>query len=145
MQVPKTHGGLELGYGDAVRVLEQLAAVDLTLASLVFINNANGIRPIQYFAKAELRDELLPRYAQGRELAAFGLSEPGAGSNLGALATTATRTGRGWTLSGTKRWNASAWAGVISVFARMVESDGRLGALTGFAVRQGTPGLRRGT
>src|SRR5262249_3249769 len=81
----------------------------------------------------------------GRELAAFALSEPGAGSDLGALATVAQpQTTGGWTLRGVKRWNSSSWAGVISVFARLQLPNGKLGGVTGFAVRQGSPGLRIG-
>jgi acyl-CoA synthetase (AMP-forming)/AMP-acid ligase II/alkylation response protein AidB-like acyl-CoA dehydrogenase len=145
MQVAETYGGLALRYADFFRVLEQLAAIDLTLGAVVFLNNSNGIRPIQHFATPALRDELLPLLARGRELASFALTEPGAGSNLGGLACVARPAGEaGWRLRGVKRWNASSWAGVVSVFARLAEPDGRPGAVTGFAVRQGSPGLRVG-
>jgi acyl-CoA synthetase (AMP-forming)/AMP-acid ligase II/alkylation response protein AidB-like acyl-CoA dehydrogenase len=144
MQVPERYGGLALRYHDLLRTLEQLAAIDLTLATVVFLNNTNGIRPIQHFATPELRDDLLPRLASGRELAAFALSEPGAGSHLGALSTAARSCPGGWRLTGVKRWNASSWASVVNVFARLVENDGRLGKLTGFVVRQGAVGLRIG-
>ena len=50
MQVPEAFGGLGLRFRDACRVFEQLAAIDLSLASLVFIHNANGVRPIMGFA-----------------------------------------------------------------------------------------------
>src|SRR5262249_15794380 len=50
----------------------------------------------------------------------------------------------GWRIRGLKRWNAASWAGVVSVFARLVGEGGRLGGLTGFVVRQGCPGLRIG-
>src|SRR5262249_19563116 len=76
MQVPEPYGGLALGYRDCFRVLQQLAAIDLTLAAVVFLNNSNGIRPIQYFATGALRGELLPLLARGRELASFALTEP---------------------------------------------------------------------
>src|SRR5262249_48195271 len=115
MQVPIQYGGLGLRYRDFFRVVEQLAAIDLTLAAVVFLNNTNGIRPIQYFGAARLREEILPALARGRELAAFALSEPGAGSNLAAMASVARPQSQGgWLLSGVKRWNASAWAGIIS-------------------------------
>jgi acyl-CoA synthetase (AMP-forming)/AMP-acid ligase II/alkylation response protein AidB-like acyl-CoA dehydrogenase len=144
LQVPRSHEGLELGYGDALRVLEQIAAIDLNLAAVVFLHNTNGIRPIQYHARPELRDELLPRLATGRELAAFALSEPGAGSYVGGIGSLAHPREGGWRLTGIKRWNQASWAGVVSVFVRLVRPDGRLGGMTGFAVRQGTPGLRIG-
>jgi acyl-CoA synthetase (AMP-forming)/AMP-acid ligase II/alkylation response protein AidB-like acyl-CoA dehydrogenase len=145
MPVPESYGGLGLRFGDYLRVLEQLAAIDLTLALVLFANSTNGIRPIQRYARPALRDELLPRLASGRELAAFALSEPGAGSNLGGIASQALPDGRGgWRLRGLKRWNASSWAGVVSVFVRLPGERGRPGGLTGFVVRQGSPGLRVG-
>lgn len=144
MQVPERYGGLSLRNHDFFRVLEQLAAIDLTLAAVVFLNNTNGIRPIQHFAQPALRDELLPILARGRELAAFGLTEPAAGSNLGGMVSIARPVPGGWRLRGVKRWNASSWAGVVSVFVRLEEADGRLGPVTAFAVRQGSPGLRIG-
>lgn len=145
MQVPESYGGLALNNRDFLRVLEQLAAIDISLASLVFIHNGNGVRPILGYAKTALRDELLPILATGRELSAFGLTEPAAGSNLPGLQSRAKPDGpRRWRLHGVKRWNASGWAGIISVFARSVDERGRLGHVTGFVVRQGMPGLRYG-
>ena len=145
LQVPESHGGLGLRWRDALRVLEQIAAIDLNLAAVVFLHNTNGIHPIQYHAQPELRDELLPLLASGRQLASFALSEPGAGSNVSGIRSLAQpRPDGGWKLRGVKRWNAASWAGVVSVFVRLVQADGRLGGLTGFAVRQGTPGLRIG-
>jgi acyl-CoA synthetase (AMP-forming)/AMP-acid ligase II/alkylation response protein AidB-like acyl-CoA dehydrogenase len=142
MQVTEDYGGLGLRHADCLRVLEQLAAIDLTLATVVFLNATNGIRPIQHYATPGLRDEWLPRLASGRELASFALSEPGAGANVGAIATQAHPDGKGgWRLRGIKRWNSASWAGVVSVFARLVDADGRLGRLTGFLIRQGSPGL----
>lgn len=145
LQIPEEFGGLALTNRDFLRVIEQLAAIDISLASLVFIHNANGIRPIMGYAKPELRAELLPVLAAGRALSAFALTEPAAGSNLPNLEARAEPDGKGgWRLYGVKRWNASGWAGIVSVFARVVDARGRLGHATGFVVRQGMPGFRIG-
>lgn len=145
MQVPESLGGLGLHHADMLRVIEQLAAIDLNLASLVLLNNTNGIRPILGYAREPLRSELLARLAQGRELCAFALSEPGAGAHVAGVACEARPDGRGgWTLRGIKRWNAASWAGMVNVFARIVEPDGKAAGLTGFVVPQGAPGLRIG-
>jgi acyl-CoA synthetase (AMP-forming)/AMP-acid ligase II/alkylation response protein AidB-like acyl-CoA dehydrogenase len=145
LQVPRSYGGLGLDMHDALRVIEQLAAIDLTLATVVLLHNTNGLRPIQHFARPALRDELLPVVARGRELAAFALSEPGAGANVaGIRGEVKPDPAGGWRIRAIKRWNAASWAGVVSVFVRLVGPDGRLGGLTGFAVRQGAPGLRIG-
>lgn len=145
MQIPEQYGGLALRHGDFLKVLEQLAAIDLSLASLVFIHNANGVRPILGYATAQVRAELLPILAQGRQLSAFALTEPAAGSNLPGIQTRAEPDPAGlWRLHGVKRWNGSGWAGIISVFARQIDANGRLGHLTGFVVRQGQAGLHVG-
>ncbi len=145
MQVPEEYGGLALRNSDFMRVLEQLSAIDLSLASLVFIHNANGIRPIVGYAAPAMRDELLPVLAKGRELSAFALTEPVAGSNLPGIGTVAVPDAEGgWRLRGVKRWNGSGWAGIVSVFARQVDSRVKPGHWTGFVVRQGMPGLRVG-
>ncbi len=142
MQVPEAYGGLGLRHAEHLRVLEQLGAIDLTLALVVFNHGVNGIRPIEGYATPTVRDEWLPRLASGREMAAFALSEPGAGVNVARIATEARADGRGgWRIRGLKRWNSSSWAGLISVFARQFDDRGRPGGLTGFVVRQGSPGL----
>jgi acyl-CoA synthetase (AMP-forming)/AMP-acid ligase II/alkylation response protein AidB-like acyl-CoA dehydrogenase/acyl carrier protein len=133
LQVPRCHGGLELNHRDTFRVCEQLGAIDLTLAMSVGVHVFLGTRPVMAAPQA-LRDELLPRLAQGRELAGFA-----AGSNPETLATRAVPDGDGWRLSGEQSWIGS-WsrASVIHVFA---EQRGARG-ISGFAVRQGRPGLR---
>ncbi|MBW4673437.1 MAG: AMP-binding protein [Desmonostoc geniculatum HA4340-LM1] len=145
MQIPEQYGGIALNHRDFLRVMEQLAAIDLTLATMVSLNNSLGIRPIMGYATPKMKDELLPRLAQGRELSSFGMTEPDAGANIGSIATIAVPDDQGgWKLRGVKRWNGSAWAGMINVFVRLVDRNSGHSGLTGFIVRQGTPGLRLG-
>ena len=146
MQIPEKYGGIALSNRDFMRVMEQLAAIDLTLATMVSLNNTLGIRPILNYGTQSVKDELLPLLASGRELSSFGMTEPKAGADIGAINTIAVPDGPDkWRIRGVKRWNASAWAGMINVFVRLVdpEESGNNG-LTGFIVRQGTPGLRLG-
>lgn len=146
MEVPTRYGGIELRAAESMRVLAQLAAIDLTLALFVGNNNALGVRPILRYGSDELRGELLPLLASGRSLAAFALTEAAAGSNPRAIASTAVSFEPDrWLLRGSKLWIGSAsWAGVINVFTQLVADDGSPRGVTGFAVREGTPGLRIG-
>ncbi|HEX7182275.1 MAG TPA: AMP-binding protein [Thermoanaerobaculia bacterium] len=140
LQVDRADGGLGLSHRGVARVLEQLAAIDLTLACLICGHNSLGLFPLQRFASEAMRRELLPDLARGRALAAFAMTEPGAGSNIRGIASRALPRGNGWSLEGRKVWiGSAAWAGVIHVFAQVPGSG-----LTGFAVRRGTPGLRLG-
>lgn len=144
MQVPKEYGGIALNHSDSMRLLEQLAAIDLSLATFCVINNFLGIAPIQHFAPKALREQLLPNLANGRELAAFALTEPGAGSNPAAILSTGILTSAGsWLLNGVKIWSGSAsWANIINVFVKTEENFNN--GVTAFAVKQGTPGLKMG-
>jgi len=141
MQVPTEYAGLGLGHQDMVRVLEQLGAIDPTLALFVGLNNVLGIRPILQSATSDFKVDWLPRLATGRELAAFALTEPGAGSNPNAIQSRVAEDAAGWQLYGEKIWSGSAaWAGVINVFVQHPEVSG----ISGFAISKGTPGLRQG-
>ena len=146
MQIGENYGGLGLNNSDTLRVMQQLAAIDLTLASFLGVNNALGARPILNYGRQDLRDELLPLIASGRELAAYAMTEPGAGSHPQAITTTATPDGQGgWKLRGEKHWIGSgSWAGTINVFAQLLDENGHPQGITGFLVRQGAEGLVQG-
>ncbi|MDE1145757.1 MAG: AMP-binding protein [Azospirillaceae bacterium] len=145
LQAPLALGGLALGNRSLAAALQQLAAIDTTLASFVAVNNALGVRPILRHAQPAARDALLPMLAAGRQLASFAMTEADAGSNIRNLASVGLPDGAGgWRLHGTKLWSGSAaWAGVINTFVRVDDGDGTQG-VTGFIVRQGSPGLRMG-
>jgi acyl-CoA synthetase (AMP-forming)/AMP-acid ligase II/alkylation response protein AidB-like acyl-CoA dehydrogenase/acyl carrier protein len=143
MQVGAEYGGIELSHTDTMRVLEQLGAIDPTLALFVGLNNVLGIRPIVQSGTSALQEQLLPLLATGRELAAFALTEAVAGSNPQAITSQAIPNGGGWRLNGTKIWSGSAaWAGVINVFVQH-QQDRHCG-ISGFVLRRGSPGLRQG-
>ena len=146
MQAPRAYGGLGMAESGFLRVVEQLGAIDQTLALFVTLNNVLGIRPIANHGSAAVRDRHLPLLATGRELGAFAMTEPGAGSNpLAMQSTAAPHPGGGFILSGGKIWSGSAaWAGVVNVFVRQLSPGGHGLGITGFAVAQGTPGLVQG-
>jgi acyl-CoA synthetase (AMP-forming)/AMP-acid ligase II/alkylation response protein AidB-like acyl-CoA dehydrogenase/acyl carrier protein len=146
LQAPAEAGGLALTHRDMFRVLEQLAAIDLTLASFVGVHNALGLRPLLRHASPAQRAAMMPAVAQGRELASFAFTEPAAGSNPTAIESTATPDGRGgWTLRGTKKWiGTAAWASVVHVFAHVLDERGGRRGITCFAVRHDAPGLTQG-
>ncbi len=146
MVAPQEYGGLGLSNAQIVRVVQQLAAVDTTLASFTLVNNALGLRPILRYAKQELIDRLMPSLATGRELAAFAMTEAEAGSNIRNLSSV----GRpdpagGWRLYGTKLWSGTAsWAGVVNTFVRLSGSEDGSEGVTGFVLETNKPGLRHG-
>ena len=132
LEVPRALGGLGLSTSDSYRVMEQLAAIDLTLALLVGIHNALGLHPILRHGLPALREELIPAMAGGRHLASFAITELSAGSHPKTIATTAVLGGDGgWTIHGRKQWiGIASWASTIVVIAKAQgESGEHLGSV----------------
>ena len=145
LQAPLDAGGQALASVDLVRVMAQLAAIDLTLATVVGVHNGLGLRPLLRSAGAPLRSRWLPALAAGRQLAAFAMSEPQAGSNPRAIGARALRVDGGWRLSGDKHLiGLAAWSGVLSVFARAFDPAGRALGTVALLVPEDAPGLVQG-
>ncbi|WP_376090572.1 acyl-CoA dehydrogenase family protein [Roseomonas sp. CCTCC AB2023176] len=112
------------------------------LADFAFAMAGLGTGTITLFGDAATRDTFLPAVREGRSLAAFALSEPEAGSDVAAIATTATRDGNAhWRLDGRKTWISNGGiADHYVTFARTGEGPGAKG-LTAFVVPADAPGL----
>ncbi|MBQ5962539.1 AMP-binding protein [Massilia sp. ZL223] len=144
LQAPPSLGGRGLATTDLLRVMEQLAAIDLTLATTVGVHNGLGLRPLLRFGPDALRARLAPGLAAGRQLAAFALTEPAAGANPLAMRTRALRVAGGWRLSGEKHLiGLAGWAGWITVLARAVAEDGAALGTVALLVPEDAPGLRQ--
>jgi alkylation response protein AidB-like acyl-CoA dehydrogenase len=146
LQVPRAFGGLELSNSATTRILQQLAAIDVNLATFVVVHNSLGIRPIVKAAQEEIRSEIVTELATGRILGAFALTEPAAGSNPNGLEGTSTVGPDGVVrLTATKMWIGNAgWAGYINVFVREFDANGRFAGISGYVVRTDSPGLSIG-
>lgn len=142
--VPTALGGIALTWRERIPVVQQLAAIDLTLAMLVGIHNELGIGPILRFGQPQLQQELIPALARGQMLGGLAITEEGAGANPRAIQATAeTNAAGGWRLNAQKVWVGNgSWAGVLNVFARVTE--GRASRVLGFAVSTRTRGVRMG-
>ena len=119
---------------------EVLARCD-GLLDFAFAMQGLGTGPISLFGSDAQRQRYLPPVMRGERIAAFALSEPQAGSDVGAVATTARRVSGGWLLEGTKTWISNGGlADHYVVFARTGEAPGAKG-LSALIVDAGTPGL----
>lgn len=144
MQAPLALGGKALATGDLLRLMEQLAAIDLTLATAVGVHNGLGLRPVLRFAPERLRAAVAPHLAGGRQLAAFALTEPAAGANPLAMRTRAQRCLGGWRLNGDKHLIGLAnWAGWITVVARALDEHGVALGTVALLLPDDAPGLRQ--
>jgi alkylation response protein AidB-like acyl-CoA dehydrogenase len=138
-------GGSGLRRLDGVRIFEQLAIADPTTAAFLSIHNMCAWM-IDSFGTAEQRKDWIPRLAAMDDIASYCLTEPGAGSDAGALSTRAVKQGGDYVLDGVKQFISGAGASdVYVVMARTggTEKPGPRG-ISAFVVEKGTAGLSFG-
>jgi alkylation response protein AidB-like acyl-CoA dehydrogenase len=143
VNLPEALGGAEAGaVSYSLAVMEVAAACASTAVGMAVTNMCGEL--INQFGTADQAKRYVTKLASGEAVAgAFALSEPHCGSDPASLTTTASKTGAGWVLNGTKQWITSgAHAGVMVVWAR-TSNDGHKG-LSCFIVEKGAPGLTVG-
>jgi short/branched chain acyl-CoA dehydrogenase len=138
MTVPEEYGG---GGADTVSyavAVEELTRIDSSVAITVAAHHSLGTLPIFYFGNEEQKREWLPQLASGQKLAAFGLTEPGAGSDAGATRTTAELRDGQWVVNGSKIFITNAGTEItacVTITARTGEDE-----ISNLIVPNGTPG-----
>ncbi len=141
--VPEEYDGISGRVSDLVVVTEELCTVDAGI-SLAFGATGLGMYPITIAGSEEQKQKWLPIIASGEKLAAFALTEANAGSDAGAMETTARKQGDKYILNGTKQWITNGGeAEIYTVFAMTDKSRGARGASC-FVVEKGTPGFNFG-
>ncbi len=139
--VPEQFGGVGLGHTAHARVIQELAAVDASLALMLATHGAIGVRSLVSFGTDEQKQKYLPRLASGELLAAFALTEHASGTDAATIRTEARfdEAAGVWRLNGTKPWVTNGdKAGLITVFARTSRPDqGHKPRLTAFLVERG--------
>jgi alkylation response protein AidB-like acyl-CoA dehydrogenase len=113
--IPEEYGGSGLTYLDYVAIIEELAAVDGGVGLGVAAHNSLCTNHIFLFGNEEQRKRWLPRLASGEILGAWGLTEPGAGSDAGGTKTVAVRDGESWVLRGSKTFTTHGSVGGVAV------------------------------
>ncbi|HRG96769.1 MAG TPA: acyl-CoA dehydrogenase family protein [Polyangiaceae bacterium] len=145
MLVPKKYGGAGLSQTAYARVIQELAGIDASLGVTVGAHSSLGTMGLVLFGTEQQRATYLPRLVSGDTLAAFALTEPGAGSDASAIQTSAVRDGDSYVLNGTKIWTSNGGvADLFTVFARTSPAEyGAKPRLTAFLVERG-PGVTSG-
>jgi len=144
MIIPQEYGGSGLDMASMALAIEAVAWGDGGVALTVASHNSLCAGHIVRAGTEAQKRAYLPRLASGAALGAWGLTEPGSGSDAGALATRATRRGGRWVLNGTKVFvTQGSIAGLYVLMARTDPEAGHQG-ISAFIVERGTPGLRVG-
>ncbi|OGF13600.1 MAG: acyl-CoA dehydrogenase [Candidatus Eisenbacteria bacterium RBG_16_71_46] len=140
MAIPEAWGGIGYDSRTITVVLEEISRVSAALGIMIAVHNSVGALPVFRFGTDEQRRRFLPPLVS-KELGAFSLSEPGAGSDAGAIQSTAVLEGDHYVLNGTKNWVTNgSHAGVYLIFARTDREAGSRGLST-FIVERGARGL----
>jgi acyl-CoA dehydrogenase len=138
--VPVVYGGLGLDTPTQLVAVEEVAYGDAALAS-IFTGHYLGMEGLLLFATHEQKLSLLAPLARGDELAAFALTEPDAGSDVGSIRSEAVRDGDRWAIRGSKVFISNAReAGILIVFAK-TRPDSGIEGIGAFAVPSDAAGI----
>jgi alkylation response protein AidB-like acyl-CoA dehydrogenase len=138
MTVPEEYGGAGADTVAYAVAVEELTRIDSSVAITVAAHHSLGTLPIFYFGNEEQKQEWLPQLASGQKLAAFGLTEPGAGSDAGATRTTAELRDGQWIVNGSKIFITNAGTDItacVTITARTGEDE-----ISNLIIPNGTPG-----
>src|SRR5580693_7254932 len=141
--IPEEHGGLGLSNAGYARVLSQSSSHDSSVSLTIGAHSSIGMKGILLFGTAEQRARYLPKLASGEMIAAFCLTESGAGSDAASIRTQAAKNADGsWVLNGEKIWITNGGiADLYTVFARTSSAAGKI---TAFVVEAAWPGVSHG-
>jgi len=137
--VPEEYGGLGAGYVTYGLIAREIERVDSGYRSMMSVQSSLVIYPIYAYGSEDQRKKYLPGLCSGDLIGCFGLTEPDAGSDPGAMKTRAEKTATGYKLTGSKMWISNA--PIADVFVVWAKSDAHGGKIRGFVLDKGMAGL----
>ncbi len=141
MTVPEELGGSALDTVSVAAVVEEIARWDGSLALTVASHNGLGTSHLLRFGSEELRQRFVPDIAAGKKLAAWGLTEPGSGSDAAGMRSTAVRKDKGWVLNGAKMFITQGTVGDVFVVLALTDPGKRQKGVTAFLLEKSLPGF----
>lgn len=142
--VPEKFGGSELGYVEYSIVVEEIAKIDPSIALSVAAHNGLGTNHINLFANDILKQKYLPDLASGRKIAAWGLTEPGSGSDAAGMSTIAIKDGNNYILNGSKSFITHGGSGETVVVMAITDKEKGAKGISAFIVEKGMNGFSTG-
>lgn len=137
--IPEEYGGVGANYVAYGLVAREIERVDSGFRSMASVQSSLVMHPIHAFGSEEQKQKYLPKLASGEFIGCFGLTEPDAGSDPGAMKTRAVKIEGGYRLNGGKMWISNA--PIADVFVVWAKSDAHDGKIRGFVLEKGTKGL----
>jgi alkylation response protein AidB-like acyl-CoA dehydrogenase len=142
--VPEEYGGAGLSYYEYKTVIEEISKVCGSIGLSVAAHNSLCTGHIMAFGNAEQKKKYLPKLATAEWIGAWGLTEPGTGSDAGNMKTTAVKDGNDWILNGTKSWITHGKSGDVAVVICRTGEPRAKNNATAFVVERGTKGFSGG-
>lgn len=140
--IPEEHGGIGMNSTSYSRTLQALAKHDGSVAITAGAHSSIGMRGLVLFGTPEQKAKYAPKLATGEMIAAFCLTEPGAGSDAAALRTKAVKDGDDWIITGSKLWITNG--GIADFFTVFAKTDTEGGQITAFIVTRDMKGVSTG-
>jgi alkylation response protein AidB-like acyl-CoA dehydrogenase len=144
MVFPAEYGGAGLGYVEYVLAIEELSRIDGSVGIIVAAHNSLCSNHIFLAGTEEQKRQYLPKLATGEFLGAWGLTEPGSGSDAGSARTTAVKKGNKWVINGTKTFITNGTYADVMVVVAVTDRKVKTHGLSAFIVEKGTKGFRPG-
>ncbi len=138
--IPEKYGGAGLDYVSYAIAIEELARYDGSAALTVASHNSLGSGHIYLAGNEAQKEKYLPKLARGEELAAWGLTEPGSGSDASGMLTKAERNGDSWIINGAKTFITQGSAGEVAVILASTSPEKRQKGITAFILEKDMPG-----
>src|SRR5881409_4121556 len=142
--VPEEYGGAGLDYVSYPLIVEELNRGDASVGITIWAHNSLCTNHVNLFASPEQKAKWLPRLASGEVLGAWGLTEPGSGSDAAALITRAEWRDGEWVLNGSKAFITNASVGGLAVVLARTDPEQPSRSISAFILERGTPGFRAG-
>ena len=141
---PAEYGGAGLGYVEYVIAIEELSRVDGSVGIIVAAHNSLCSNHIYLAGSEEQKRKYIPKLATGEFLGAWGLTEPGSGSDAGGARMSAVRNKNGWLLNGTKTFITNGSYADVAVVIAVTDKTAHTHGLSAFIVEKGSKGFRPG-
>src|SRR5512146_2511119 len=141
---PAEYGGAGMGYVEYVIAIEELSRVDGSVGIIVAAHTSLGSNHIFVAGNEEQRRKYIPKLATGEFIGAWGLTEPGSGSDAGSARMTAVRKGNEWVLNGTKTFITNGHYADVAVVIAVTDKAAHTHGLSAFIIEKGTKGFRPG-
>jgi alkylation response protein AidB-like acyl-CoA dehydrogenase len=141
---PEDLGGAGMGYVEYVLAIEELSRVDGSVGIIVAAHNSLCTNHIMLGGNDEQRKRWIPKLASGQWLGAWGLTEPGSGSDAAGARTTAVKKGDTWVLNGSKTFITNGGHANCAVVLAVTDREKGTKGISAFVVEKGTKGFRPG-